>query len=62
LQNLDHLRPYVPASPVTLTIEVDTVDKVAEFQGRYGVEIVEPLKVLSRADDWLTAWNQIWHW
>jgi D-amino peptidase len=62
LQNLNRVRPYVPASPVTLTVEVDTVDKVAEFQGRYGVEIVEPLKVISRAGDWLTAWNQIWHW
>jgi hypothetical protein len=30
--------------------------------GRAGVEIVEPLKVVSQAEDWMTAWNQIWHW
>jgi len=22
----------------------------------------KPLKVVSRAEDWMTAWNQIWHW
>ena len=62
LQNLGRVRPYVPASLVTITIEVDTVDKVNDFKGRYGVEIVEPLKVVSRAADWMTAWDQVWHW
>jgi D-amino peptidase len=62
LQNLHKVQPYVPASPVTLTIEVDTVDQVSNFMGRYGVEIIEPLKVVSRATDWLTAWDQVWHW
>lgn len=62
LQNLHRVKPYVPAKPTTITIEVDTVDKVKDFKGRYGVEIVEPLKVVSRADDWMTAWNQVWHW
>jgi hypothetical protein len=28
--------------------------------GRPGVEIVEPLKVISRGRDWMEAWNQIW--
>ena len=62
LQNLHMVKPYVPAKPTTLTIEVDTVDQVSNFKGRYGVEIVEPLKVVSHADDWMTAWNQVWHW
>lgn len=62
LQNLGNLRPYVPAKPTTITIEVDIVDKVAQFRGRPGVEIVEPLKVVSRGADWLEAWNQVWHY
>ena len=45
LQNLDAVQPYVPARPTTITIEVDTPDKVTDFKGRHGVEIVEPLKV-----------------
>ncbi|HMQ53652.1 MAG TPA: M55 family metallopeptidase [Anaerolineae bacterium] len=62
LQNLKAVSPYVPASPVTITIDLGTVDSAAQFMGRAGVEIIEPLKVISRAETWLTAWNQIWHW
>jgi D-amino peptidase len=62
LQDLTAVPPYVPASPVTITVEVDTPDKALEFKGRYGVEFLEPLKVISRGDNWLTAWDQIWHW
>jgi D-amino peptidase len=62
LQNLTAVPPYVPTSPITITIEVDTPDKALEFKGRYGVEFIEPLKVVSRAKNWMEAWNQIWHW
>jgi D-amino peptidase len=62
LADLKAVQPYVPAQPTTITIEIDTVDKVADFKGRHGVEIVEPLKVVSRGDDWMQAWNQVWHW
>ncbi len=62
LQNLSAVKPYVPARPTTITIDVDTVDQMAYFKGRHGVETVGPLRVVSRADDWLTAWNQVWHW
>jgi D-amino peptidase len=60
LQSLSGLKRYKP--PGEITIEIDTVDQVTEFRGRYGVEIAEPLKVISRADDWMTAWNQVWSW
>ena len=56
------VKPYVPAKPTTITIELSTVDSAAQFMGRNGVEIVEPLKVVSRGKDWMTAWNQIWKW
>ena len=62
LQNLKAVRPYVPAKPTTITVELGTVDTADQFRGRYGVEIVEPLKVISRGPDWLTAWNQVWHY
>ncbi len=60
LQNLGKLKPYVPGKPTTITIEVETVDKVGQFRGRQGVEVVAPLKVQSKAQDWMTAWDQIW--
>jgi len=62
LQNLKAVKPYVPARPTTITIGLSTVDKADEFRNRHGVEIVEPLKVVSRAQDWMQAWNQIWHY
>ncbi|MGH2537564.1 MAG: M55 family metallopeptidase [Candidatus Promineifilaceae bacterium] len=62
LGDLKAVKPYAPARPVTLTIELTTVDQAAQWVGRPGVEIVDSLRVISRAEDWLTAWNQIWHW
>ncbi len=62
LQNLQAVKPYVPARPTTITVELGSVDNAAQFRGRHGVEIVEPLKVVSRGQDWLEAWNQIWHY
>lgn len=62
LRNLKAVQPYRPAAPTTITIDLGTVDSADRFRGRPGVEIVEPLKVVSRADDWWGAWNQIWHY
>ncbi len=62
LQDLSAVQPYVPAKPTTLTIELGAVDHAAQFYGRPNVEIIDDLTVVSRADDWMTAWNQIWHW
>ena len=64
LQNLSKkkVKPYVPAKPTTITVNLSTVDTAARFMGRPGVELVDPLKAVSRADDWMTAWNQIWHY
>jgi D-amino peptidase len=60
LGNLKAVRPYLPARPTTITIELGTVDSADQFRGRHGVEIVDPLKVVSRGQDWMEAWNQIW--
>jgi D-amino peptidase len=60
LKNLAKATRYTPAKPTTITIEVETVDKVGEFRGRHGIEVIEPLKVQSKAQDWITAWDQVW--
>jgi D-amino peptidase len=62
LKNLKAVKPYVPAKPCTITIDLGTVDSAEQFRGRHGVQIVEPLKVVSKAKDWMTAWNQVWHY
>ena len=60
LSDLTRTKPYVPDTPTTIKIELSSVDKLAEFKGRPGVEITGPVTVESRATDWLTAWNQFW--
>ena len=60
LRQIHSVQPYRPGSPMAITIELETVEKAADFRGRAGVEVVEPLKVISRAETWLEAWNQIW--
>lgn len=62
LKDLTAVKPYVPASPVTITIEVDTPDKVNDFRGKPGVEFVEALKVVSRGGSWMEAWDNVWPW
>src|SRR5262245_22837027 len=58
LKNPGRIKPYIPARPTTITIELSTVDSANQFMGRHGVEIPEPLKVISRGRDWMKAWNQ----
>ena len=60
LSDLTKIRPYIPAQPTTIKIEVSSVDKLADFKGRPGVEITGPVTAESRAKDWMTAWNQFW--
>ena len=60
LRDFTRVKPYVPDTPTTIKIELSSVDKLAEFKGRAGVEITGPVTVESRAKDWLTAWNQFW--
>jgi len=62
LQKRDWPAPYVPAKPTTITVDLGTVDSAQQFMGRHGVELVEPLKLVSRGRDWMQAWDQIWHY
>ncbi len=60
LQDLTVTRPYVPDKPTTIKIEVGSVEKLADFKGRPGIEITGPLTAESRAADWMAAWNRFW--
>lgn len=62
LATLKAVKPYVPARPTTIRFELATVDHVDFYRGRHGVEIVEPLTVISRGADWMEAWNNFWGW
>ena len=60
LADLRAVPPYRPASPCQIRVEYASPDLVYKFRYRHGVEIVDPLTIVSRADDWWTAWRQFY--
>jgi D-amino peptidase len=63
LQNISVVKPYVPAKPTRITVELTSADKAADFMGKHGVTIADPpLKVTSEGENWMQAWDQVWHW
>lgn len=53
-------RPYRVAGPVDFRVELATVDQAADFTGRNGIERVDSRTIVSHADDFWQAWNQLW--
>src|ERR671937_1133120 len=49
---------YDPGRPCEIEVELTSTDAADAYRHKSGVEIVDPRKVVSRADDWWTAWRQ----
>jgi D-amino peptidase len=62
LKDLNAVQPYVPGKPTSITVELGSVEHADKFRGKPGVELADELTVVSRGDDWMSAWNQIWGW
>jgi D-amino peptidase len=58
LGDLGAVEPYDPGKPCEIEVDLTTTDAADEYRRKPGVEVVEPRKVVSRADDWWTAWRQ----
>ena len=58
LANVGDLTPYEPGKPSAIKVEFKNTTDPAKLAGRPGVEQVEPRTIVSRADDWWTAWRQ----
>ena len=58
LNDLNAVKPYDPGHPCEIRIEFTTVDRLVEYRNRRGVEQLDDLTLVSRADDWWTAWSQ----
>lgn len=54
------VRPYQPARPTTITIDLASPDRADRWRHREGVEIVTPRRVVARGVDFLEAWKRIW--
>jgi D-amino peptidase len=60
LQDLSAVPVYDPGHPCEIEVELSTTDRAERFRHLQGVEIVDPRRIVSRADDWWTAWRQFY--
>ena len=60
LSDLSVVDAYDPGRPVEIQIDFMTPDRLVEYRNRRGVEQVGDLTLVSRADDWWTAWSQFY--
>jgi D-amino peptidase len=58
LGHLGAVSPYDPGRPCEIKIEFKHTREPTKLQARPGVELLDPRTVVSRADDWWTAWRQ----
>ncbi len=58
LADLKAVPPYDPGSPCEITVDYNTSEHVEKLRFRAGVEITGSRQIVSRADDWWTAWKQ----
>jgi D-amino peptidase len=60
LSDLTTVRPYSPGSPCEIRIELATTEEVERYRHHAVVEIADGRTLVSRADDWWTAWRQFY--
>ena len=60
LSDLKAVAPYDPGKPCEIKVEFKWTAPAAKLDGRPGVEVVDSRTVVSRGDDWWTAWKQFY--
>jgi D-amino peptidase len=60
LKDLKAVQPYDPGRPCEIQIEFHTPSRLVEYRNRKGIEQIDDLTLVSRADDWWTAWSQFY--
>jgi D-amino peptidase len=54
------MKPYDPGKPCEIEVEFSSADLADPYRHRPGVEVTGPLRIVSRADDWWSAWRQFY--
>ena len=54
------MKPYDPGRPCEIQIEFHTPARLVEYRNRKGIEQIDDHTLVSRADDWWTAWSQFY--
>ncbi len=58
LSNLKAVEPWDPGKPSEIKVEYKWTDPPSKLRFRHGVELLDSRTLVSRADDWWTAWKQ----
>jgi D-amino peptidase len=58
LRNLSAVQAFDPGRPAEIKVEFKNTTDPAKLAGRGGVEQLDARTIVSRADDWWTAWRQ----
>lgn len=59
LSDTGRVEPYDPGHPVEIDVELAVAEEEAGYLRRPGIELIDSRRVVSRADDWWTAWQQL---
>lgn len=60
LSKLDAVEPYDPGSPCEIEVELAQPEHAHVYRNRDGVELIDARTVVSRADDWWSAWKRLY--
>jgi D-amino peptidase len=58
LGDLKAVEPYVPGRPAEIKVEFKTTDAAHSYGRKAGVEQLDDRTIVSRGDDWWSAWGQ----
>jgi D-amino peptidase len=58
LADLGAVQPYDPGRPCEIAVDFIHIEGVEKYRHRAGIEIVGPRRIVSRGDDWWSAWRQ----
>jgi D-amino peptidase len=58
LADLRAVEPYDPGRPCEIAVDFNHADGVEKYMHRAGVEIAGPRRIVSRGDDWWSAWRK----
>ena len=58
LKDLEAVKPYVPGRPAEIKVEFKVTDATDRFARKAGVERLDARTIVSRGDDWWSAWSQ----
>jgi D-amino peptidase len=59
LEDLKAVEPYDPGRPAEIEVEFTNTGQIEKYRGRTGVEVTGPRSIRVRADDWWTAWRNL---